>query len=93
VNSEPLVAIRGLTVDFDDGRRLVRVLHGVDLEVGPGEALGLVGESGCGKSVTWLAALGLLGKRAQVGGQVPLTAAISAAPVAEPSACAAGASP
>ena len=40
--------------------------------VGKGEAVGLVGESGCGKSITWLAALGLLGPRARVGGQVLL---------------------
>ena len=42
------------------------------LEVGRGEAVGLVGESGCGKSVTWLAALGLLPKKARVTGSVTL---------------------
>src|SRR6516162_2727160 len=68
--AEPLVAIRGLTVDFDTGKRVVRALHGVDLDVGRGEAVGLVGESGCGKSVTWLAALGLLGRRARIAGEV-----------------------
>ncbi|HSI02218.1 MAG TPA: ABC transporter ATP-binding protein [Reyranella sp.] len=69
---EPLVSLRGLTVDFDTGKRIVRALHGIDLEVRRGEAVGLVGESGCGKSVTWLAALGLLGGRARVGGEVLL---------------------
>ena len=68
--AEPLVAIRGLTVDFDTGKRVVRALHGIDLDVARGEAVGLVGESGCGKSVTWLAALGLLGKQAHIGGEV-----------------------
>ncbi len=34
----------------------MQVLHGIDLDVARGEALGLVGQSGCGKSVTWLAA-------------------------------------
>ena len=81
---EPLVAIRGLTVDFDTGKRTVRALHGVDLEIAPGEAVGLVGESGCGKSVTWLAALGLLGNRARVRGEVRLAGRdLLAAPVAE----------
>ena len=63
-----LVKIRGLRVAFDG----VPVLHGIDLDVAPGEALGLVGESGCGKSVTWLAALGLLPPRARVEGSVTL---------------------
>jgi peptide/nickel transport system ATP-binding protein len=62
----------------------VRILHGIDLEVRPGEALGLVGESGCGKSVTWLAALGLLDGRARVGGEVLLEGRnLAGAPVAE----------
>ena len=63
-----LVEIRDLGVAFDG----VPVLHGIDLDVRPGEALGLVGESGCGKSVTWLAALGLLPSKASVTGHVRL---------------------
>ena len=61
------IALRALRVAFDG----VPVVHGIDLDVGPGESLGLVGESGCGKSVTWLAALGLL-PRAAVSGSVRL---------------------
>ena len=64
----PLVAIEGLRVAFDG----MEVLHGVDIQVAPGESLGLVGESGSGKSVTWLAALGLLPRRARVSGSVRL---------------------
>jgi peptide/nickel transport system ATP-binding protein len=62
----PLVTIRDLAVAFGGQP----ALRGIDLDVAPGEAVGLVGESGCGKSVTWLAALGLLPARAQVGGSV-----------------------
>jgi len=67
-----LVSIHGLRVAFDDGRRLMPVLHGIDLQIDRGETVGIVGESGCGKSVTWLAVLGLLGPRARVEGSVLL---------------------
>ncbi|WP_421990018.1 ABC transporter ATP-binding protein [Roseococcus sp.] len=66
--SEPLLSIRDLAVDFGGSP----ALRGISLDVHPGEALGLVGESGCGKSVTWLAALGLLPKKARVTGRVTL---------------------
>lgn len=67
-----LVSIRGLKLAFDNGQTHVPVLHGVDLDIRRGEALGIVGESGCGKSVTWLAVLGLLGPRARMSGTVHL---------------------
>jgi len=63
-----LISIKDLRVSFDG----VQVLHGINLQVGKGESIGLVGESGCGKSVTWLAALGLLPQRAQISGSVTL---------------------
>ncbi|WP_341909041.1 ABC transporter ATP-binding protein [Ferrovibrio terrae] len=69
---DPFVEIRNLTVDFAQGDRSIRALHGIDLSVGRGEALGLVGESGSGKSVTWLAALGLLPGKARIAGSVML---------------------
>ena len=65
---EPLVVITGLHVAF----RGVPALYGISLEVAKGESLGLVGESGCGKSVTWLAALGLLPQGAEIRGSVRL---------------------
>ena len=68
----PLVALRGLSVDFENGGRSSRAVDGITLDVAPGEALGIVGESGSGKSVTWLAALGLLPGRARVSGSVRL---------------------
>lgn len=63
-----LVRLSGLTVAFDGDF----ALRGIDLAVSPGEAVGLVGESGCGKSVTWLAALGLLPTKARISGSVML---------------------
>lgn len=67
-----LLRIRDLHVSFDDGQRQVPVLHGIDLEIDRGESVGIVGESGCGKSVTWLAVLGLLGHKAQTRGLIEL---------------------
>ncbi|MGE0313546.1 MAG: ABC transporter ATP-binding protein [Lautropia sp.] len=66
----PLIEVTGLRVAFDDGRRTVPVLHGVDLSIARGESLGMVGESGCGKSVTWLAVLRLLERNARIEGEV-----------------------
>ena len=58
--SELLLDLRALSVSFatDDG--IVRAVDGVDLSLQRGHTLGLVGESGCGKSVTSLAIMGLL---------------------------------
>lgn len=69
---EPLVRLRDLHVAFDTGTHLVPVLHGVNLDVHRGETLGIVGESGCGKSVTWMAVMQLLGRRARIQGQILL---------------------
>ena len=58
---EPLLELEGLEVHFPaGGDRVVRAVDGIDLTVQRGETLGLVGESGCGKSTTGLAALRLV---------------------------------
>ncbi|MFF7470818.1 dipeptide ABC transporter ATP-binding protein [Streptomyces sp. NPDC008092] len=69
-----VLEVRGLTVALGGGRRRppVPVVRGVDLALGPGEVLGLVGESGAGKSLTALSLLGLAPPGAQVGGSVRL---------------------
>lgn len=62
-----LLSIRGLDVGFRMKGGMVRALRGVDLDVAPGECVGLVGESGSGKSLTALATMGLLPTNAHVG--------------------------
>jgi peptide/nickel transport system ATP-binding protein len=71
-STAPLLKVRDLTVTFRSrGRRDVRAVDGVDLDIAPGQTVGIVGESGSGKSVTSLAALGLLPKRGvEVSGSV-----------------------
>jgi peptide/nickel transport system ATP-binding protein len=56
----PLLEVEGLRVAYRDGGRIVPIVDGVDLTLRRGEALGLAGESGCGKTTTALALLGLL---------------------------------
>lgn len=67
-DDRPLVEITDLEVSFGESQ----VLRGINLSLHRGEAVGMVGESGCGKSITWLAALGLLPKHAKVSGHVKL---------------------
>ncbi|MFC7359338.1 dipeptide/oligopeptide/nickel ABC transporter permease/ATP-binding protein [Nocardioides astragali] len=48
----PVLSVKRLSLDLPRGRSHVRIVDGVSFDVGPGEALGIVGESGCGKSMT-----------------------------------------
>ncbi len=57
---EPLLKLRGLQTHFFTEDGVVKAVRGVDFEVYEGETLGIVGESGCGKSVTALSIMGLV---------------------------------
>ncbi|GGF36194.1 ABC transporter ATP-binding protein [Aliidongia dinghuensis] len=58
--TRPLIDVRDLAVEFATEHGTVRPVDGVSFSVRPGRTLGIVGESGCGKSVTSLAIMGLL---------------------------------
>ncbi|GAA5121744.1 ABC transporter ATP-binding protein [Alloalcanivorax gelatiniphagus] len=62
--TEPLLSVRDLRVTFTRrGEEPFKAVDGVSFDVRPGQTVGLVGESGCGKSVTSLAVMGLLPQR------------------------------
>ena len=65
-NSKPLLEVKGLKTYFYTEDGVVRAVDGVNFEVYPGEVLGLVGESGCGKSVTSLSIMRLISKPGRV---------------------------
>ncbi|MFI9599901.1 dipeptide/oligopeptide/nickel ABC transporter permease/ATP-binding protein [Streptomyces sp. NPDC052043] len=65
-----LLAVKDLTIRFPDRYGDTRVVDGISFSVREGETLGLVGESGCGKSITSLAVMGLLARNAEVGGRI-----------------------
>ena len=66
----PLLQIRNLSVGFNGAHNGVPVVRGVNLEVRPGEIMGLVGESGSGKSVTCYSVVRLLGERGWTEGEI-----------------------
>jgi peptide/nickel transport system ATP-binding protein len=68
----PLLQVRDLTVTLPTAHGRQAALRGVSFELERGATLGLVGESGCGKSLTALALMGLLPERAEVGGSIRL---------------------
>ncbi len=57
---EPVVSLNGLRIDFHTADGVEQVIKDVTLRIDPGEIVGLVGESGCGKSVTAKLLLGIL---------------------------------
>src|SRR5580704_11870843 len=67
---QPLLEVNGLSVTFPSEAGAVEAVRGVSYHVMPGEVLGIAGESGCGKSVSSLAVMGLLPRRARIRGSV-----------------------
>jgi oligopeptide/dipeptide ABC transporter ATP-binding protein len=62
----PLLEIRGLRTSFHTREGIVRAVDGIDFSVDRGEIMGLVGESGCGKSVTSLSIMRLIAQSGQI---------------------------
>ncbi|MCL6621741.1 MAG: ABC transporter ATP-binding protein [Syntrophobacterales bacterium] len=70
VSPPPLLSLRDVQVHFDLPAGRLQAVGGVSFDLSPGETLGLVGESGCGKTVTAHAILRLLPETALVRGQI-----------------------
>ncbi|MBC7433996.1 MAG: ABC transporter ATP-binding protein, partial [Rubritepida sp.] len=65
-----MLEVTGLSVTFATERGPLRAVDDVGLTLAPGRTLAIVGESGCGKSVTSLAIMGLLAANARATGRV-----------------------
>jgi oligopeptide transport system ATP-binding protein len=63
---EPLLEVQNLRTEFPTSDGVVHAVNGISYTVMPGEAVGLVGESGCGKSISALSVLNLVPKPGQI---------------------------
>ena len=70
MSSPTLLDVRGLRVGLNTARGPADALRGIDLVLERGDTVGLIGESGCGKTLTALALMGLLPDGAQVDGSI-----------------------
>ncbi|MCA1999449.1 MAG: ATP-binding cassette domain-containing protein, partial [Hyphomicrobiales bacterium] len=71
--AEPVISVRDLVVEFVTRRGVLRAIDGVSFEIAKGEVLGVVGESGAGKSVTGAAIIGLIEPPGRIaGGEIRL---------------------
>ncbi|MDN5725638.1 MAG: dipeptide/oligopeptide/nickel ABC transporter permease/ATP-binding protein [Propionibacteriales bacterium] len=69
-DTAPILEVKDLTIAFPDAHGDVDIVDQVSFSVRPGETMGLVGESGCGKSITSMAVMGLLPSTARLSGQI-----------------------
>ncbi len=67
---QPIIQVKNLGVNIKMDEGLLTPVRGVDFEIHPGETLGLVGESGCGKSLTSKAILGINDKKCRSTGEI-----------------------
>ena len=66
--SEPVLSVRNLVVEIPTRHAVLRPVDHVSYDLAPGEILGVVGESGAGKSMTGNAVIGLLDRPAHIAG-------------------------
>src|SRR3978361_2115769 len=72
--TEPVLSVRNLRVEFVTRRSALRAIDGISFDIAKGEVLGVVGESGAGKSVTGLAIIGLIDPPGRIaGGEIYLS--------------------
>ena len=72
--TEPVLSVRNLGVEFVTRRSTLRAIDGISFDIAKGEVLGVVGESGAGKSVTGLAVIGLIDPPGRIaGGEIYLS--------------------
>ena len=73
MSESPLLDVKDLKIKFTTDRAKILAVDGINFTLNRGETLGLVGESGCGKSVSALAVMGLLPSHAAVEGNIYFT--------------------
>jgi peptide/nickel transport system ATP-binding protein len=72
--TQPVLSVRDLRVEFVTRRGILRAIDGISFDIGKGEVLGVVGESGAGKSVTGSAVVGLIDPPGRIaGGEILLS--------------------
>lgn len=70
IHETPVIEVKDLKISIKTGDGLLSPVRGVSFEIGKGETLGLVGESGCGKSLTSKAILGINDKKCKAVGEI-----------------------
>ncbi|SUT86415.1 ABC transporter ATP-binding protein/permease [Actinobacillus ureae] len=72
-NAKPILQVKNLSIRFPNRYGEIPLIDNISFTVHEGETMGLVGESGCGKSITAFSIMGLLPKTAQITGEILFT--------------------